>query len=86
VSVVGLALAGAAALSLGGATVIARQRGLGLRTVAAGWVLVAVHPGLWQEPDPADGGLQHLIACGLFTVTALGVLTWARLRPDGGTR
>lgn len=81
-TLLGVALAAASAAAMGGATVLAKRRGLGRGPLAAGWVLAAVHPGLWQSPESADGEHTWFIASVLFTLTAAGVLAWSWWRPS----
>jgi hypothetical protein len=64
-----------------GATVLVRRRGLGLGSVAAGWVLVAVHPGLWLGVDGGDCGQSRLEGSVLFACMGVALAMWSFWRP-----
>jgi hypothetical protein len=72
----------AGTLSLVGvATLLARRRGLGRGPVAAGWVLVVVHPGLWLGARGGDCGQTRLEGSVLFACMGAALLLWSLWRP-----
>lgn len=82
--------AGLAAMLLLVATVVAKRRGLGRGPLAAGWVLVFVHPGFWVSSRGGDCGSVRATGTLLFTALAVAVVMWALWRPvdtgrDSGT-
>jgi hypothetical protein len=78
--------AGMAAVLLSVATVVAKRRGLGRGPLAAGWVLVAVHPGFWVSARSGDCGSVRATGTFLFTALAVAVLIWAFWRPVDAER
>ena len=62
------------------ASVRARRLGVPLRAVAAGWILVVAHPGLWIPVDGGDCGQARLEGSLLFTALAAAVGAWGMIR------
>lgn len=77
----GYALAAFTLLSVLGATLLGRRRGLGRGPVAAGWVLVAVHPGLWLGARSGDCGQTRLEGSVLFACMGVALVLWSIWRP-----
>lgn len=63
------------------ATLLTRRRRLGRGPVAAGWVLVAVHPGLWLGVDGGDCGQARLEGSVLFACMGIALAMWSVWRP-----
>lgn len=81
----GWGLAALTALLVFAATGFARGRGVGRGPVAAGWVLVGVHPGLWLDAAGGDCGAARLEGSMLFTAVACAIVLWSAWRPpDAG--
>ena len=69
-----------AAILVGVANVRARRRGVPMRAVAAGWILVMAHPGLWIPVTAGDCGLQRVQSGLLFTALAAALGIWGIVR------
>ena len=63
------------------ATLFVWSRGLGRGPVAAGWVLVAVHPGLWLGVGDGDCGQARLEGSVLFACMGVALAMWSFWRP-----
>ncbi len=62
-------------------TGIGWSRGLRAHPMAAAWVLVLAHPALWLDARGGDCGRERVVGSALFTLAAVGLVAWARLRP-----
>jgi len=81
----GWGLAALTAVLVMAATGFARSRSVGRGPVAAGWVLVGVHPGLWLDAGGGDCGSARLEGSILFTAVACVIALWSAWRPaDAG--
>lgn len=78
----GWGLAAVTALGVAGATLLTRRRALGRGPVAAGWVLLAVHPGLWLGVQGGDCGRARLEGSVLFACMGVALAMWSFWRPS----
>ena len=69
-----------AVLLVGTANVQARRMGVPMRAVAAGWILVVAHPGLWIPVTSGDCGLQRVQSGLVFTALAAAIGIWGVVR------
>ena len=69
-----------ALLLVGAANVQARRLGVPIRAVAAGWILVMAHPGLWVPVTSGDCGLQRVQSSLVFTALAAAIGIWGMVR------
>ncbi len=76
----GWGLWGLATVLVVAANLRARRLGGSGRSVAAGWVLVFAHPGLWMSARGGDCGMQLVQSSLLFTILAAGIGIWGMLR------
>ena len=63
------------------ATLVAVQRGIGRGPIAAGWVMLLVHPGLWVSVDAADGPQTRWQGGLLFSLMGVALVLWSFWRP-----
>ena len=62
----------------------ARRLGIGRRPMAAGWIVLVAHPGIWLAASESDCGAGRLQSSLLFTILAAFLGIWGMLRraPD----
>ena len=65
---------------VGAANVQACRMGVPMRAVAAGWILVMAHPGLWIPVTSGDCGLQRVQSGLVFTALAAAIGIWGMFR------
>ena len=80
----GWGLLGLAVVMVLAANLRARRLGVGGRSMAAGWILIFAHPGIWMSARSGDCGATRLESSLLFTALAAGLGLWGMLRsgPD----
>ena len=58
----------------------ARRVGVPMRAVAAGWLLVLAHPGIWLSVTSGDCGALRVERGLLFTALAAAIGVWGMIR------
>ena len=80
--VVGWAWVGITLVLVAVATVVAVRRGIGKGPIAAGWVMLMVHPGVWVSFDAADGPQTRWQGGLLFSLMGVALVLWSFWRPS----